>query len=67
MILTDTNIRADEREGGGERRCNLLPGDIKTHGFILRATRKGAERLLFTVVIICDELFGVGYIGFEEV
>lgn len=53
--------------GGGERRCNLLPGDIKTHGFILRATRKGAERLLFTVVIICDELFGVGYIGFEEV
>lgn len=47
--------------------CNLLPGEIIKLGFISRATSKGAERLLSTVVLIWDELFGVGYIGFDEV
>jgi hypothetical protein len=59
------SIRAEEREG--EKMCNLLPSEIRTLGFISRATSKGAERLLSTVVFICDELFGVGYIRFEEV
>lgn len=63
-IITDTNIRADERVG--EKRCNLLPGEVRILSFISRATSKGAERLLLTVVPICDELFGVGYIGFED-